>query len=224
MNGPANINRPSVALAVPCGDRVHTDWAMFAWALGRTYMGRQAFITGKSSKGPAAQRNICVEAVRRAGGIDYILFSDSDMVGPADALTRLLSHGKDIACATYVRRGEPFDTLGVAYEQTAPIKVDTGLLRMRKIPTGLLLVKMSVFDKLSKPYFFNEPSEHDESGLGGEDYYFSDKAHEAGFEMWCDVDLSKQIGHMFEYCLRPTEEAVVKVGEAIAERRRARAV
>ncbi len=56
-----------------------------------------------------------------------------------------------------------------------------------------MLIRTSVFNALQKPYF-NLAAEGDQ--LRGEDYYFCEKARAAGFEIWCDGDLSTQIGHI----------------------------
>ena len=66
---------------------------------------------------------------------------------------------------------------------------------MARIPTGCLLIRMSVFDKLPRPYFRFESNE--ESGdIIGEDYIFCDRARAAGFRVWCDPALSHEIGHI----------------------------
>jgi hypothetical protein len=53
---------------------------------------------------------------------------------------------------------------------------------------------MQVFDKLSKPYFrFDTDANGD---IIGEDYVFCDRARAAGFRIWCDSLLSREIGHI----------------------------
>jgi hypothetical protein len=51
-----------------------------------------------------------------------------------------------------------------------------------------------VFDKLAKPYFRFEVD--DKEQIVGEDYVFCDRAREAGFRIWCDAALSREIGHI----------------------------
>jgi hypothetical protein len=53
---------------------------------------------------------------------------------------------------------------------------------------------MAVFDKLSKPYFRFETDAH--GAIVGEDYVFCDRAREAGFRIWCDAVISREIGHI----------------------------
>ena len=67
--------------------------------------------------------------------------------------------------------------------------------------------KMSVFEKMKRPYFrFIDKEESDELPEGqtlGEDYYFCNKMREAGIRMWCDIDLSYQVGHVGQWVFTP---------------------
>jgi GT2 family glycosyltransferase len=95
--------------------------------------------------------------------------------------------------STYTKRVAPFEILGTKLAEQ-PAFLSGELLEMQRIPTGCLLIKMSVFDKLSKPYFRFDT---DASGaIVGEDYVFCDRAREAGFRIWCDAALSREIGHI----------------------------
>jgi hypothetical protein len=183
---------PSVAIAVPSGDMVHAD---FARAYAELCMASAKLalhlITVKSSI-VAEARNNGVE-LAKSRGADFLLFLDSDMLFPPTALFRLLLHRKDIVGATYTKRVAPFDILGTRLDDS-PVNPSSDLVEMRRIPTGCLLINMRVFDKLSKPYFRFET---DANGtIVGEDYVFCDRAREAGFRIWCDAVMSKEIGHI----------------------------
>jgi glycosyltransferase involved in cell wall biosynthesis len=183
---------PRVAIAVPSGDMVHADFAM---AYAQLCLASAAFplqlITVKSSI-VAQARNNGVEHAREFGA-DYLLFLDSDMVFPPTVLLRLVLHRKDIVGATYTRRVAPFHALGSKLaEQPAVLSGD--LLEMHRIPTGCLLINMQVFNKLAKPYFRFDTD--DKGQIVGEDYVFCDRAREAGFRIWCDAFLSREIGHI----------------------------
>lgn len=139
---------------------------------------------------------------------DYYLFLDSDQTYPADTLERLLAHGKDVIGATYVRRAAPYSTLGQVLDGSdiESIWNCEKLVEMAAIPFGCLLVKASVFPLLDKPLFrhgyrivaadVNEPGHQT-----AEDYNWCERVREAGMAIWCDVSLSKEVGHLggFEF-------------------------
>lgn len=121
---------------------------------------------------------------------DYILFVDHDVVFDPTLLLDLLHEDKDIIGASYNYRHLPPQTLVKCFPnetlQEEPTKV-------AGIPTGFLLVKMSVFNKLEKPYF---PMEYkDGRVICTEDIGFSEKARKAGFDLWC----YKTVKHIGDY-------------------------
>ena len=58
-----------------------------------------------------------------------------------------------------------------------------------------MLTRMSVFDRLAKPWF-QMPVFGEE--VGGEDYFFCDAARAAGYKIWMDTDLSLMLAHWGE--------------------------
>lgn len=193
------MTKPLVALGVPSGDFVHTDFAMSLAMLCMNPGTPVALVNAKSSLVPLG-RNQCVGAAL-AMKATHLLFLDTDMVFPADTLKRLLAHEKDIVGASYSKRSAPFHPLTITEEgKLEPIA--SGLRRVKLLPTGCLLIRLGVFDKLSAPYFNLET----EGGqLRGEDYYFCEHARAAGFELWCDGDLSSQLGHIGQKIYRLNE-------------------
>jgi len=185
-------SKPRLALAIPSGDMVHADFSMAFAQLCIASAGYPLQLISVKSSIVAVARNNGVEFARESGS-EFILFLDSDMVFPPDTLLRLLQHGKDIVGATYTKRVAPFDILGEPLANQRTVLTD-GLLEMQRIPTGCLLINMSVFDKLSKPHFRFETNA--EGQIVGEDYLFCDRARQAGFRIWCDAALSREIGHI----------------------------
>jgi len=61
-------------------------------------------------------------------------------------------------------------------------------------------IKAGVFKALSEPWY-ETPWRTDKRGYIGEDVFFCNKARDAGFKIWIDHDVSKEIGHVgtFEY-------------------------
>ncbi|MFY9287118.1 MAG: hypothetical protein WAO98_01325, partial [Alphaproteobacteria bacterium] len=184
------MTEPTVAICIPSGDMVHADFAMRLATLCLNPGARTCIINAKTSI-VALGRNQCAEAAKLAGAT-HVLFLDSDMVFPLDTMARLLHHKKDIVGAVYSQRTAPFHPLGVTLDG-AHKNVGSGLHRMKVIPTGCLMVSMSVFDKLPKPWFSNRI---EGEKILGEDYHFCERASTVGFEIWCDGTLSSEIGHI----------------------------
>jgi hypothetical protein len=204
---------PRVAIAVPSGDMVHADFAMAYAQLCRASAGLELQLITVKSSIVAQARNNGVELASNFKA-DYIFFLDSDMVFPPDALFRLLLHRKDIVGATYTKRVAPFEILGTQLAQQ-PAVLTGDLLEMQRIPTGCLLIKMTVFDRLARPYFRFDV---DASGaIVGEDYVFCDAAREAGFRIWCDAVMSREIGHIGQKVHRLPEMASGRAAPAGAD-------
>lgn len=203
------MKKPLVLIGVPCGDLVNATMMSCLWALGRTSLSAVQGLSTSQSSIVANGRNSLVKAAMSIKA-DYLLQIDSDMVFPPDCLDRLLAHDKDIVGGTYVRRGPPFDNLGASIE--ADIDKREGLVEMTHIPTGMLLVKMKVFEALKAPWF--KYTDNEELGcVNGEDMIFSARAREAGFQLFCDLGLSMDLRHMYVYPLSPVDPSTRAVAE-----------
>lgn len=141
----------------------------------------------------AFNRNKLVQQAKMYGS-DYILFIDADMVVPANAIERLLVHNKDIVCATAsCRIGENVGKMQGNPINPTDMTPEAKLVEMKMVGLPLMLIKMDVFEKLQEPYFA-EPILG--NNLIPEDEYFCIKAREAGYQIWCDVEFSMEIGHV----------------------------
>lgn len=168
-------------------------------------------LTNAVSSRIAVNRNIIVENARTLGATD-ILWIDSDSVFPVQALMQLLMHDKDIVCATTCRRKGGDRSPVAVPADLASVKPNQELVSMKQIGFPFMLTKMSVFDKLDElglapdKAYFAEPPRWMMRKLGwdiagddplmGEDEYWCKLVLKAGFEIWCDMGLSMQIGHV----------------------------
>ena len=194
---------PRVAISFPSSDMVHADFALALAGLCNSTQPIETSLVNNKSSIVAMARNNGVKCAQDMHA-DFILFLDSDMTFPRSTLHRLLAHRKDIVGATYIKRVPPFSLLGAVYDREQAVD-ERGLIRMRHMPTGCLLIRMTVFEKLSAPHFrflTNEAT----GEIHGEDYVFCDRAHEAGFEVWCDAALSLELGHIGQRIFRFTED------------------
>lgn len=210
---PAKSEPKKIAICVPSGDMVHADFAMALAAMayrcsafvqdGRQFSAIPIAMVNTKGSLIVNSRNKLVEEARSLG-VDYILFIDSDIVVHPFTLRRLLEHDKDIVGATYIQREEPHRLLGKAIDgrpldeaiQGLPLDT-TELMEVGALPAGCLLVKMSVFNAMDKPYF--QTPAHFTNGVDwieGEDYFFCRHARNIGRGIYLDWATSFALGHV----------------------------
>lgn len=147
-------------------------------------------------------------------GSDYVLWLDSDMRIPRDALVRLLKHKLPMVGINYAKRGIPsgfvaIKKVGIPGEQLRTTEESTGLEEVDALGFGCVLLKTSTLDDMpdpiGKPWFQNEYM--GDMHWMGEDVHFCKLYRESGQRVFVDHDLSKQCRHIgqFEYALEHAE-------------------
>lgn len=150
---------PLVAILIPSDDDWKADMSMaVAGLMTYTAANRIARITLFNQKASmiTMSRNDLVERALEAKA-DYVLFVDSDMKFPHDAIQRLMAHDKDIVGATYNKRVPPFETLGriMTKPGLTPQTIEMGGLHEAEyLPGGFVMIKTEVFRKTQWPWFF----------------------------------------------------------------------
>lgn len=209
---PMDFTKRRVVIAYPSSDLVSVH---FNECLTNLITQNSRFVplglTNATSSRITANRNIIVQNARQLGGTD-LLYVDSDSVFPPHALMQLLTHDKDIACATTCRRKgndrSPICT-PLDFDSIEPFQK---LVQMKAIGFPFMLIKMSVFDRLDEMglapdgVYFAEPPRQIMKDRGWdcpgmetlipEDEYWCHLVRQAGFDIWCDMELSMQIGHV----------------------------
>lgn len=151
----------------------------------------------------AENRNYCVVQAQ-INKSDYLFFVDDDMTFPPDTLERLLAHNVDIVGVNSYSRILPLSsTVGLMNENGEykhpdkypewEMKIPDTLFKAYFVGTGVCLIKMSVFEKIKKPYFEFKMAKNGMM-LHGEDGTFCEKAKKAGIDVWCDPTI--KIGHI----------------------------
>jgi hypothetical protein len=203
----------SIAICYPSAEEINTQFASSLIAMLVRNKIPIAGIMNVSSSRIAHNRNMLVELAKKSKAT-HSLFIDADMIFPNDSLTRLLAHDFDIVGATACKRDENGDAVGITITGER-LRVPSPPVKMRLLGLPLCLIKMSVFDKLAMPYFAEPPrkmmapdplTDHE---LMPEDEYFCNQALKAGFDIYCDIELSIKIGHRGAktyYIMKPVEE------------------
>lgn len=125
---------------------------------------------------------------------DYLLFLDDDTLPPKDIIVRLLSHKKDIVTALYFSRQAPFQPQIYKKNKENDARYDTiqnyqGMIEVDGCGLGACLIKKTVFEKLTKPYFSISLSPETGERLMGEDFKFCRDAQMAGFKIYADTSI-----------------------------------
>jgi hypothetical protein len=185
-----------VGVVVPSGDTVHSRFmvhlvSLFQYSLSK---GIELVIINPRSSLIGTGRQIGVDIAKKRG-VEYILWLDSDMLFPYTVLENLLATGKDVVGCTYVKRVLPTSLNHT--EVDGPPEIGQGIREVARLPAGVLLTKMTVFDKMEAPYFrCSYPGDGTEVG---EDFWFCDQVRANGGSIWLHADLSKQVGHLGTY-------------------------
>ena len=176
----------------------HIDWAMAMIAMARESADLNVcYINCKCSVCAMNRNRIVHEA--RALKSDYLLFVDTDLQFPPDALRRLLTIAVEkeaaiVGCA-YLRRSWPFPVLAVGLGNGKADAQARGVVEVARLPTGLMMIDLAIFDRLKKPYFAYPLAEDLPDGIVSEDYPFCDNVREVGGHIYLDTDLSLEVKH-----------------------------
>ena len=185
-----------VAICLPCRDMVNSG---FAYDLAGLTAYTQVPLFLLQSQGTLIV-NQRTELIKNAleEDVTHILFIDTDMRFPMSTLERLMAHDKDIVAVNYPTRKFPIQPVAFANDQTNDRvyteKDSIGLESVASVGMGIMLIKASIFDKIKLPYFMiGFSAAHQE--YTGEDIFFCRKARAAGYEVFIDHDLSKEVKH-----------------------------
>lgn len=189
-----------VLIAVPSFDSVYTDFAMSLAALmhfeAKDSLKRPIKIGLQNVKNTiiADARRMLVEQAFTAEA-DGILFLDSDMVFPANTLQRLVRQGtsRAIIGTIYAKRYAPHEPLGLKVPGASTVK---DMVAMQHIPLGCAYIPLQAFREVELPWFDFKADAY------GEDTYFCHKARKAGFDIFADVKLSRELGHITNKAIR----------------------
>jgi hypothetical protein len=168
----------------------------------------------------ATNLNTIIDQARKNECTHVFIVEDDSMFHPSTVIN-LLTHDKDVVAGICPNRNPPFhpyiyDALPTGEINYRPLTSDDkGLIRVGATGMGGILIKMSVFDKLTKPYFhtyFQDGAEW------GQDIVFNKSLIKAGIEVYCDLNMPIwhanhcAIATMFE---NGQWRTIIKIGESM---------
>jgi hypothetical protein len=193
---------PSIMIAVPAMEMVNAEFAQHLAMAAANMVANGIKINCAFNIGSVitiARRNLTDIFLK--SDFDYVWWVDSDMKFPIDAPLRLLKRQKAIVGANYRRRRFPnpnFTGMMGSNGQFTEFQTTDQSPPMELIdvlPHGCVLVHRSVYEKIPQPHYLQEYIPELNLEIG-EDIYFCQQAQKAGFEVWCDQELSREISHI----------------------------
>jgi hypothetical protein len=193
---------PSVMILVPAMEMVNAEFAQHLAMAAANMVANGIKINCAFNIGSVitiARRNLTDIFLK--SDFDYAWWVDSDMKFPIDAPIKLLKRGVPLVGANYRRRRFPnpgfTGMMGKAGQYTELVTDDNSppMEKVDVLPHGMMMVHRSVYEKIPQPHYLQDYIPEINLEIG-EDIYFCDKAKQAGFDCWCDHDLSKEIAHI----------------------------
>jgi hypothetical protein len=138
--------------------------------------GRQTLVTGALSSGAS-----------------HVLFIDSDMRFPPDALKTLLSGGHSIVGANYRERVRKHLTTASRQSMRVESAGKQGIEQVDFIGFGLCLIECNVFRMLPRPWF---ATPWDGEMHMTDDVFFCKLARAHKIPVWVDHDVSQTVRHV----------------------------
>jgi len=188
-------------------------------------------------------RNLCVNGFLEEGDkYTHLLFIDSDIEFKTETIMKLIAADKDVIAAPYPLKAIDWDkiykristknfdadtlskmgfTWPIKIENSKEVSIENGIMEVTHAPTGCMLIKKQVFEKMikaypdlkieqptivngeetTKPYyynFFDTYHEPDTKRYYGEDFGFCKRWTEIGGK--CYIYVTDNITHIGEYC------------------------
>jgi hypothetical protein len=131
-------------------------------------------------------------------GATHVLWLDTDMSVPPETAIRLVRHDQPIVGCNYlVRQPSGLFTARRDDARVPTLPDSTGLEVVDELGLGALLMRTDVVRTLHRPWFRH--GLNDAGGDVGEDIVFCRALRQAGHTIYCDHDLSKEIGHIGQH-------------------------
>lgn len=192
----ANKANKSILIGVPCITSIKVPTVSSIFAAANSLEVPAKLHIYESSLVHDARNKIAQRALDE--GATHLMFIDSDISFPANAIQQLLDHDLDVVGGLYFRKRPPHmptfsQVIGkkITFPTTFPRK---DLFEVFGIGTGFLMINTKVLKKIQPPWFFFG-NYHGQAI--GEDIYFCRKAKAKKFGVWCDPTIPIQ--HIGEY-------------------------
>ena len=209
----------SIFVATPVHDQCSIHYAQGLLEFQKECMKRNVDVAFQIMKSSLVTqgRNLCVSGFIESG-LTHMLFIDSDILFNAESIFKMIERDKDVISIPYplktlmwdkafrkMQKGEikkPDDirkwlhTYPMKIENPNNVDVDRGVIEVTHSPTGCMLIKRQVFDKMIKAYPDKQIVQ--KTVINGE---YVDKPHMWNFfDTIHDPETKTYLGEDFSFC------------------------
>ena len=151
--------------------------------------------------------NLRLDLVKRARSIEatHLLFVDTDQTYPANTLHRMIKWDKDVVACNIATKQIPaqptaryYDPANLASGRRVYNQRGKGLDKVWRVGTGVMLIKMKVFD-ITGLNVWQWPWKEETQSYQGEDWSFVEACERHGIDVYVDHDLSEEVVHWGPY-------------------------
>lgn len=197
-------SKPNILVSIPTKEWIHAGtvgWLLVAMQDART-VGYDLGVHILCSPYPLeCQRNNQIfDFLKEGRTYTHLFLLDSDNVPQRGTIEKFLDYDLDVvhAVGAALIDGNVVITAGWTEDEYKFRRYNInhedakGLQKVDGVGASGVLIKREVIEALEYPYFKVEYDDNDGTLILGEDYYFSRKIREAGFEIWADFDMKMQ--------------------------------
>lgn len=161
--------------------------------------------------GPANPFNGIGRAFCARRDLQWLFLTNDDNLCPPNTIYRLLDRNVDVVSGLYFGRIQPFepilfDSVEIKsgkkwYNRHLMQPGEQGMVPAAAVGDGCLLIQRRVMTSIADPWW-----EYGEtlSDACDHDVVFSRKVREAGFNLWCDLDV--KVDHIAQFSVRPVRQ------------------
>lgn len=140
-------------------------------------------------------------------GFTHVFWLDTDMELPRETIVLLAMHDQPIVACNYkTRHGTDTYTACRGGSRIATTKDSTGLEAVDYVGMGAMLMRTEVVKDLGRPWFRH--GLNDVGGDVGEDVMFCRGLRAAGYAVYIDHDLSKEVGHIGQHTYHTIDPSI----------------
>jgi hypothetical protein len=193
------LQNARIAVCIPARDQMHTATAFHLYNLAHvlTKLGidHKAFVSHGTLIANQRHELVCSA---KEWGATHVMFIDSDIEFQPEHVIKLLEFDEPIVAAAYSKRVEPIITTAWTKiddwsTHVDPLKQTDSHIRVQAIALGFCLIKITVFDQVSLPWF--QLGFHN-GEYTGEDIEFFRKCNQEKIPVWMDVQTTLELGHL----------------------------